>query len=363
MAVVLVFWTMVALGLTLSRYVDSQRGGGAVTLFRAMALMMPLMLPQICFSLGVAWLLHRQRQWLDRPLHLLVGAAATVPIYLLLATPAVVALSLWTAGRPWAAFGASLSAWAAINVWVDAMVASAGLALQIGWAFWRHAQEQRENALRANAENLELRLVLLRGQLEPHFLFNTLNSIAALVRGAERGVALQALSRLSELLRYTLRASQQRWVSMADELRFVEDYVALQRLRFGDSLHWEARIDGSDWVHWASPPLLLQPLVENAVRYGLEAAEPGQAAELLLQLQCEGQYAVMSLSNPRGEAASLMSGHGLGLAKTRERLQVLYGERARIDTEMTPQRFELRLYLPLEALDAALEAASEDEHA
>jgi two-component system sensor histidine kinase AlgZ len=150
---------------------------------------------------------------------------------------------------------------------------------------------------------------------------------------------------------------------VADELRFVEDYVALQRLRFGDSLQWDARVGDGDWARWACPPLLLQPLVENAVRYGLEAAEPGQAAALCLVLRREEQSLLLALSNPRCEAASLMSGHGLGLAKTRERLQVLFGDRARINTDVTALRFELSLRLPLEELDAALDAAREDDHA
>lgn len=363
LAVVLLFWALVGLGLVLSSYLDALKAGKGITLMRVFAVMMPLMLPQVSFSVAVAWLLHRHRHWLNQPLPLLAGAAAAVPLYLLVATPLLVLIGLLTRDKPWSSFGQTLSDWPAINVWIDAMTASAGLALQIGWAFWRHGQVQREAALRANAENLQLRLTLLQGQLEPHFLFNTLNSIAALVRGADRSVALQALNRLSELLRYALRASQQRWVSVADELRFVDEYVALQRLRFGDSLHWESHIDPSDWARWACPPLLLQPLVENAVRYGLEAAEPGQEARLCLRLRREDQHLVLELSNPHCEAASLMSGHGLGLAKTRERLQVLYGERAHIATDAAPQRFELCLRLPLEDLDAALEAAREDEHA
>lgn len=361
LAVVLGFWTLVTLGLALSSYLDAQRAGGAMTLARAMATMVPLMLPQVSFSMGVAWLLHRNSHWLSRPLPLLLGAVAVIPVYLMLATPAVVALGLWTRGKPWSEFAAALSSWAAINVWVDTMTASAGLALQIGWAFWRHAQAQREAALRANAENLRLRLTLLQGQLEPHFLFNTLNSIAALVRGADRSVALQALNRLSELLRYALRASQQRWVSVADELRFVEDYVALQRLRFGDSLRWDAQVEPGDWARWACPPLLLQPLVENAVRYGLEAADGEQPAELRLLIRREAQDLVLWLSNPRNDATHLMGGHGLGLAKTRERLQVLYGLQARIGTELPEGRFELLLRLPLDDLDAALEATRAEE--
>ncbi|MBL8307652.1 MAG: histidine kinase [Rubrivivax sp.] len=354
LAVVLLFWAFVTLGLALSSYLDARRAGSAISLARALATLAPLMLPQVSFSLVVAWLLHRRRHWLDRPLRLLAASAAVIPLYLLLATPAVVALGMWTRGQPASGFTQALSDWTAVNVWVDGMTACAGLALQIGWAFWRHAQVQREAALRASAENLSLRLTLLQGQLEPHFLFNTLNGIAALVRGAERAVALQALNRLSELLRYALRASQQRWVSVADELRFVDDYVALQRLRFGEALRWQADVEPADWVRWACPPLLLQPLVENAIRHGLES---GIAGPLLLRVHKSEGRLQLALDNPRSDGGPLMPGHGVGLAKTVERLQALYGDRAQLCTTVGPTLFELRLSLPLEDLDAALEAA------
>ncbi len=354
LAVVLLFWALVTLGLALSSYLDSRRAGSAVTLARALSTMAPLMLPQVGFSMAVAWLLHHQRHWLNRPLRLLAASAAVIPLYLLVATPAVVALGMWTRGQAWSGFGQALADWTAVNVWVDGMAACAGLALQIGWAFWRHAQVQREAALRANAENLSLRLALLQGQLEPHFLFNTLNSIAALVRGADRAVALQALNRLSELLRYALRASQQRWVSVADELRFVDDYVALQHLRFGEALRWQADVEAADWARWACPPLLLQPLVENAIRHGLESGIEGP---LLLRVRRSDGQLQLALDNPRSDESSLMRGHGVGLAKTGERLQALYGDRAQLHTVVGPALFELRLSLPLEDLDAALEAA------
>jgi two-component system sensor histidine kinase AlgZ len=234
------------------------------------------------------------------------------------------------------------------------MTASAGMALQIGWAFWRHAQRQREAALMASAENLNLRLTLLQGQLEPHFLFNTLNGIAALVRGAEREAALQALNRLSELLRYALRANQQRWVSVADELHFVDGYVALQRLQFGEDLQWLADIEPADWARWACPPLPLQPLAENAIRHGLES---GLQGALHLHVRRHEGTPQVTLDNPHDPTAALLPGHGVGLAKTRERLKVLYGDRAQLHTAAASDRFELRLSMPLEDLDVALEAA------
>jgi len=359
----LLFWSLVTLALSVSAALDSQRAGHTATVLGMWARFWPTTLPQMSFTALIALVLQAQPQALQRPRRVAAVALAAIPLYLLISTPLVVLIQMLQQGKPLARYSESLAQWQAINVWIDAISSSGALAAQLGWAYWRQLQRQQQLILHTQADNLRLRLTLLQGQLEPHFLFNTLNSIAALVRGAERSVALQALTRLSELLRYALRASQQRWVSVADELRFVEDYVALQRLRFGDSLQWDGQVERGDWARWACPPLLLQPLVENAVRYGLEAAEPGQPAALSLALRREQQSLVLELSNPRGEAASLMSGHGLGLAKTRERLQVLYGERALIETHPTAQRFELRLRLPLDDLDAALEAAREDEHA
>lgn len=164
MAWVLLFRTLVALGLALSSWPDSRRAGHAVTLARAAALMLPLMLPQTAFSLVVAWLLHRRPQWLDRPMPLLAAALAVIPAFLLLATPLVVAIGVLTRGQPWSAYGRALSDWTAFNIWADAMTAGAGLALQIGWASGRHAQVQREAALLAHAENLSL----LRSHLVKH---------------------------------------------------------------------------------------------------------------------------------------------------------------------------------------------------
>lgn len=359
----LLFWSLLTLALAVSAVLDGQRAGQAATVLGMLARFWPTTIPQMCFTALIALVLQAYPQALQRPRRVAVVALAAIPLYLLISTPLVVLIQMLQQGKPVARFPEALATWPALNVWIDAISSSGALAAQLGWAYWRQMQRQQQLNLQTQADNLRLRLTLLQGQLEPHFLFNTLNSIAALVRGAERGVALQALSRLSELLRYALRASQQRWVSVADELRFVEDYVALQRLRFGDSLQWDARVGDGDWARWACPPLLLQPLVENAVRYGLEAAEPGQAAALCLVLRREEQSLLLALSNPRCEAASPMSGHGLGLAKTRERLQVLFGDRALINTDVTALRFELSLRLPLEDLDAALDAAREDDHA
>jgi two-component system sensor histidine kinase AlgZ len=116
-------------------------------------------------------------------------------------------------------------------------------------------------------------MLALRAQFEPHFLFNALNAISALVRDGDRGLALGGIGRLSDLLRYALSASVREDVTVAAELQFVRDYLDLQRLRYGERL--QVQIDGEDsLLHEVEcPPLLLQPLIENALRHDLDCRE------------------------------------------------------------------------------------------
>ncbi|MDC8771825.1 sensor histidine kinase [Roseateles albus] len=203
----------------------------------------------------------------------------------------------------------------------------------------REAARQREQS-----DHLRLRLLLLQGQLEPHFLFNALNSISALVRAADRGMALTALTRVSELLRYALRASKTEWVSVQDEMNFTRDYLQLQSLRYGESLSVQWQIDEAAWERVACPPLMFQPLVENAIHHGLEACD-GEGL-VALSLRPDGDGLRLTLRNPVGAEAPRQRGHGLGLSATRERLQLLYGDAARLLTRQEAGRFTTELILP-----------------
>jgi len=203
----------------------------------------------------------------------------------------------------------------------------------------------------AETDNLKLRLALeqqrmnsLRAQLEPHFLFNALNAIAALMRAADLDTSVTALQRLSELLRYAISAGQREWVSVADEIRFIEDYLALQQLRYGARLQvrFEGLDDSLDTVD--CPPLLLQPLVENALRHDLDCHD-GQS-DILLQFSLTTSQLEVIISNPSNSHQPLNPGFGLGLRNIRERLQVLYGSEAECTTTTTQGRFIVRLRLP-----------------
>ena len=222
-----------------------------------------------------------------------------------------------------------------------------------------HRHRQRELVWRqAEHDNLALRLALeeqklqtLRGQLEPHFMFNALNAISALVRSNNPALALSGINRLSSLLRYALAASQGEWVTVADELQFTRDYLALQRLRYGDRLQVHIAGDSGAVLRADCLALLLQPLVENALRHGLdEATGPGAVT---IALATAGRALEVRVANPIVPGALPNPGAGIGLANVRERLHSAYGSAASLAVDKADGCFVATLRLPMQAPMAA----------
>ena len=205
--------------------------------------------------------------------------------------------------------------------------------------------ETRERA-KAQDQLSEARLQSLRLQLQPHFLFNTLNAITALI-GSEPRAAERMVAGLSELLRASLRSADEQEVPLARELEHLKLYTDIQRTRFGDRLDVQLDVDPVTRSAMV-PSLLLQPLVENAIRHGLapravggqvyvRAARDGE--ELRLEVRDDGVGA-----ETRGGA---LSREGVGLANTRERLRRLHGERQRFAYETRPGAgFAVTIALP-----------------
>jgi hypothetical protein len=217
--------------------------------------------------------------------------------------------------------------------------------------YWRQARERELAWQRSQTDMLNLRLALeeqrmlaLRAQFEPHFLFNALNAISALVREGDRALALGGIGRLSDLLRYALSASVRNSATLADELQFVRDYLDLQRLRYGDRL--QVRIDGDGaLLHDVDcPPLLLQPLIENALRHDLDCHDG--PSDIRLSFVPDGAALTIRVTNPAGAQASPNPGAGLGLANTRERLRLMHPG-ASLHTHLQDGRFVAEVRLPL----------------
>jgi signal transduction histidine kinase len=185
--------------------------------------------------------------------------------------------------------------------------------------FYRQAVTRALAVEQARAELAQAELRALRAQINPHFLFNTLNTIAWLVR-RDPAAAEDTVTRLAELFRYTLTGSERGVVPLREELEFLRHYLAIERARFGERLQVEEQIaPGLDSV--AVPSLLLQPLVENAVRYAVGSRPEG--ATVRIAARREGGHVVLEVEDdgPGIDGATGRGGAGFGLHSVRERLR------------------------------------------
>ncbi|PZP31619.1 MAG: sensor histidine kinase [Roseateles depolymerans] len=303
---------------------------------------------QLLLGLGTALVANGLVQWTA-----LLANGTAVTLFAVLAWLLLVcaAKQLWPrlpeAGQ-WAALMAlgAFCAWvgfALLNFWVDeppgawrigsvAAAGACGAAALLAWLKLRAHSQRPADAL--------AQLVELQARIRPHFLFNTLNSAMALIQ-IDPGRAEGVLEDLSELFRVAL-ADADAVVTLGDEVELARRYLAIEQIRFGDRLrvHWEldpaaagARV----------PPLLLQPLVENAVRHGVEPNDEG--GELTLTTQRRGDEVEIRLVNSVG-APTRTPGHGLALRNVRQRLRLMHDVAARFEVEPGEGRFSLRIVVP-----------------
>jgi two-component system sensor histidine kinase AlgZ len=228
----------------------------------------------------------------------------------------------------------------------------------VALCLWRRQRARERAWLQAEHDNLGLRLALeqqrlqsLRGQLEPHFMFNALNAISALVRSDDRALALAGVRRLSDLLRYALAASEREWVLLADELRFVHDYLALQRLRHGERLRVHISGDDAEVLGVDCPALLLQPLVDNALRHGLD--RDAGAGDVSIAFSLDDTDLLVRIANPLLPDAAPNPGAGTGLRNLRARLHTAYGARASLRAAPEAGQFVVEIRMPLDGVDGA----------
>jgi signal transduction histidine kinase len=215
--------------------------------------------------------------------------------------------------------------------------------------YFVQARDRETQAARLEAQLADARLGALRMQLQPHFLFNSLNAITVIVRDKDTATATRMLEQLGEMLRRVMRADRPQEVTVAEELDFVRQYLGIEQVRFSDRLR--PVFDVAPGVQTAAvPEFLLQPLVENALRHGL--AKRIEATLLRIEARREGDELVLAVIDDGPGLAE--AGEGVGLGTTRERLATLYGPRARLELVSLPEggaRVTVRLpYRELEAV-------------
>ncbi len=235
-----------------------------------------------------------------------------------------------------------------------------GGCLLVGWLclyFFYHIFERlnrmqvEQLRMAANVKEAELRA--LKSQVNPHFLFNSLNSLRALI-DEDAPKAREAVTRLANMLRYSLQSGQLETVPFEEELRIVEDYVALEQIRHENRLR--VRWDIDEEVRTRAlpvPPMLLQTLVENAVKYGIGSRREG--GEITIEARLDGAVLRIRVTNPgtlygpvTETAARAGSSTGVGLRNASERLKLLFGERAKLALfPESPGRVAAEVNIPL----------------
>jgi signal transduction histidine kinase len=221
-------------------------------------------------------------------------------------------------------------------------------AIYFGVKYYLSLQQQQQATLRAAALAQEAQLKMLRYQLNPHFLFNTLNAISTLILDSENRTANQAVMRLSEFLRYTLDQDPMKKVTLRQEIEAMNLYLTTEKLRFGERLRLEFAIEERA-LEALVPSLLLQPLIENAVKYAVSPSEKGGSVRIEGRARGSMLELVVADDGPgilTGAAPG--AGRGVGLRNTRERLAVLYMDNHRFATLDNKPGLRIEIGLPLE---------------
>jgi len=220
--------------------------------------------------------------------------------------------------------------------------------LYFGIKYYETLQVQREEALKASALAQEAQVKMLRYQLNPHFLFNTLNAISTLVLDGQGKVANQAIGGLSEFLRYTLDQDPMKKVTLRQELDALNLYLGIEQLRFGDRLRLEFDVD-DDALPGLVPSLILQPLVENALKYAVAPREEGGRLLVMGKREDRNLKLVVQDDGPGlPVGVELGSGRGVGFRNTRERLAALYGKHQTLAVRFARPGLRIEITLPFE---------------
>ena len=256
----------------------------------------------------------------------------------------------------------------------DATLMLAWSALYYMINFFLQIEEQNDQLLQLENQATQAQLAMLRYQLNPHFLFNTLNSISTLVLLKQTEPANAMLSRLSSFLRYTLVNEPTGRVTVAQEVDTLKLYLEIERMRFEERLRTRFQIE-PDTATALLPSLLLQPLVENAIKYAVSPQELGAEITIAAQLVGPNLRITVSDTGPglqSGGTSNRLTGvtfdggeqvsTGVGLANIRDRLAQAYGEDHRFETMEPPEGgFAVLIELPFERRESALPATAADK--
>ena len=226
-----------------------------------------------------------------------------------------------------------------MGVWLYGLFAGVSYAVQT-----RNRLGEKETlAMRAEALATVARLDAIRARLNPHFLFNALHTLAALVKFRPT-VAESAIERLGDMLRYTLKEDGRELVEFSEEYEFTRQYIEFEQLRYEDRLKVDLQIDPESF-HFDIPPFSIQALAENAVRHAISVRPEG--GSIWIRCTCnDGHLSINVRDDGPGGARETGPSHQFGLRSLRERLSAAYGDKADLRLHSGPEGFEASLVVP-----------------
>ncbi|MDX2185586.1 MAG: histidine kinase [Opitutaceae bacterium] len=348
---VLLFWTLVGFAFASQFYLSSSLLGRAVTWSQAVSYSLAdwyvwAILSWPILVLARRWPPESPRPWRVAGIHLCAALLVSVSY---VALRSLVALVLGALSGEDVTFGEVfrplLFKTFPFNLLVYGVIVSISHAID----YYRKYHDRTIHALELERHLTEARLQALLHQLKPHFLFNTLNGIASLMhRDVE--LADRMLVRLGEILRITMNQQARAFTRLRDEIAFIEKYLEIERIRFGKRLVVEYAIDPRT-EELALPSLLLQPLVENAIKHGIEPhARPGWI-RVMSTLTPGGELEIVVTDSGDGLQDSVPRREGIGTANTRQRLRETYGDRHVFSLANAPgSGLAARILIPAESL-------------
>jgi sensor histidine kinase YesM len=211
--------------------------------------------------------------------------------------------------------------------------------------YFQQQQQQESEKSELALRNKEMEISLLKSQINPHFLFNTLNSISTLVNSSKEQ-ARKVISQLSEVFRYALDSHNGEMVKLIHEIEFIENYIRIQQVRFGDRLKFEKAIDPT-CLSLMIPPMILQPLVENAVKYGIAPKDEGGTISLIVKRSGTIIYFEVKDNGLGSLAKKVMDGSssGVGMVNTNLRLRSYFGPQSHLRVRASERGYSVSFFI------------------
>ncbi len=244
----------------------------------------------------------------------------------------------------WKEFMVELLNWEALRFY-DQYIITVGVYYVI--SYFQGLEKEEKEKTELILKNKEMQISLLKSQINPHFLFNTLNSISTLMHSSKEQ-ARKVITQLSDIFRYALDSHTGKMVKLMEEVDFIESYIRIQQVRFGDRLKFEKQIDPS-CLGLSIPPMILQPLVENSVKYGVGPKEEGGTINLVIRHQASGVYFEVNDNGLGIHAKKVLDGStgGVGMKNTDMRLISYYGPTARLHVKASEEGYSVSFSIPV----------------